>query len=297
MTLPAALYELRRAVATLAATLVLGAPLACTSETQVNLLEPLSTAASSSGSDTGSSDGSASPDADSKDAAATLDAAPESQHLIHRYSFDGDGIAVLDSVGNADGELRGGATLDGYGHVTLDGQDDYVNLPNGLISGLTDATLVAWLAWSGGPCWQRVFDFGSTDAGEDMVGNATSSVFATTLACPGNGPSTAFGTTGIEASVDSNMPFPQLENQPIAVVLDVTNAKLHLYAAGVLVGTDALAHPLSEISDVNDWLGQSQWSQDVHLRGTYDEFRIYDIALSPAQLAAVDQAGPDVVTP
>jgi hypothetical protein len=33
------------------------------------------------------------------------------------------------------------------------------------------------------------------------------------------------------------------------------------------------------------------------LRGTYDEFRIYDIALSPAELAAVEKAGPDVVTP
>ena len=108
-------------------------------------------------------------------------------HLIHRYSFDGEGTQVVDSVGSADGSLQNGAVLDGAGHVTLDGKDDYVNLPNGLLSGLTDATLVAWLAWSGGPEWQRVFDFGSTDAGEDMVGNATSSLFLTPKANPGTG--------------------------------------------------------------------------------------------------------------
>src|SRR4051794_35764219 len=66
------------------------------------------------------------------------DAAPSGPHLIHRYSFDtsattNDDTLVRDSVGNAHGVLKGGATLDGAGHATLDGRDDYVDLPNGLV--------------------------------------------------------------------------------------------------------------------------------------------------------------------
>jgi len=261
---------------------------ACSGETHVTLLAPIVSQAGATGNDAPEGGGGGS-------ASAGTDAAPPSSsaHLIHRYSFDGDGMRVIDSIGSAHGNLEGGAVLDGAGHATLDGVDDYVNLPNGLLSGLTDATLVAWLAWNGGPCWQRVFDFGSTDAGEDRVGNATSSLFATPLRCPGKGPATSFETTtSLLGSVDSDTPFPVLKVSAIAVVVDTTRQELRLYAAGVRLGTGTVAS-LSLLSDTNDWLGRSQWVQDVHLRGTYDEFRIYDEALSDADLAALDAAGPD----
>jgi hypothetical protein len=256
----------------------------------VNLLEPQL-----------SRDASTAPEAGgASDDAATADAAPSATHLIHRYnfaSFGGDNTRIVDLVGGQNGVLKGGATLDGAGHATLDGHDDYVDLPNGLVSSLTNATLIAWLSWNGGNCWQRVFDFGSTDTGEDTANSATTSIFATPLRCPGSGPATAYETTTeLLGHVDSDTPFPQLQNVPIAVVYDVTGGQMRLYAAGTLLGT-GMAAPLSMLSDVNDWLGRSQWIQDDHLQGTYDEFRIYDIALSPAELAAVEKAGPDVVDP
>ncbi len=256
----------------------------------MRLLEPALDGTSAPTADASAGSGGSPTEAGAPDAGAT------SPHLIHRYSFDGEGTHVVDSIGGADGNLMNGASLDGYGHATLDGKDDYVNLPNGLISGLTNATIIAWLAWNGGPCWQRVFDFGSTDAGEDMVGNATTSVFATPLRCPENGPATAIETTSIMGSVDANTMFPQLENAPITVVFDVTGGELRLYSNHAFIGSGAV-EPLSMIMDVNDWLGQSQWTQDDHLRGTYDEFRIYDIALTPAEVAAVESAGPDAVAP
>ncbi|HEX3777519.1 MAG TPA: LamG domain-containing protein, partial [Polyangiaceae bacterium] len=116
----------------------------CTSETRVSLLpiEETDVTQTPEASAPDAADGSDSASGSDSDA-ATVDAAPSAAalHLIHRYSFNGDGTAAVDSVGGADGELKGGATLDGYGHATLDGVDDYVNLPNGLISNLTDATL------------------------------------------------------------------------------------------------------------------------------------------------------------
>jgi len=227
------------------------------------------------------------------DAAAPPALAPS--HLIHRYSFDGDGTRAVDSVGSADGRLQGGAVLDGAGHATLDGTDDYIDLPNGLLSGSSDATLIAWLAWNGGPCWQRVFDFGSTDAGEDQVGNATSSLFATPKRCPGTGPATSFTTVSNEfGSVDSDIAFPVLSVSALAVVVDSNAHELRLYAAGESLGKGK-TQPLALLSDENDWLGRSQWVQDTYLRGTYDEFRIYDAALSDADLAALEAAGPDAL--
>ena len=263
--------------------------LACSGETRVTLLAPIETQPDSGGTtdaaaDTGS-------DAASRPPLAAL-------HLIHRYSFEGEGTRVVDSVGAADGSAEGGAVLDGAGHITLDGKDDYVNLPNGLVSGLKDATLIAWIVWSGGPCWQRVFDFGSTDAGEDRVGKATSSLFLTPLRCPGTGPATSLQTIGNQfGSVDSDAPFPELKRSVIAAVVDMTRNELRLYAAGKSLGT-GMARSLAELSDENDWLGRSQWVQDTHfMQGTYDEFRIYDVALSDADLAALEAAGPDALAP
>jgi hypothetical protein len=52
---------------------------------------------------------------------------------------------------------------------------------------------------------------------------------------------------------------------------------------------------LEAIDDVNNWLGRSQWRQDFNLPGAYNEFRIYDSALSSADVAAIYALGPDDV--
>ena len=284
--------------------LLASALLAACGETHVTLLEPIAGHGAGSapvdaslGGDGGRSGGSSG----RGDAGSQFTSNPG--HLLHRYSFDGEGTSVLDTVGSAEGELMGGATLDRAGHVTLDGTDDYVNLPNGLLSGLTDTTLVAWLTWNGGhACWQRVFDFGSSDAGEDNVGNATSSLFATPLRCgaapdggAARGPTTVFETTeGILASVDSDTAFPLQTKAMLAVVVDSKARALRLYAAGERLSTERVVS-LAQLTGDNDWLGRSQWVQDPYLRGTYDEFRIYDAALSDAELAALEAVGPDAL--
>ncbi|MDF3068902.1 MAG: hypothetical protein K0R38_4503, partial [Polyangiaceae bacterium] len=89
--------------------------------------------------------------------------------LIHRYDFEGNGTTVLDRVGAAHGSVTQGATLsklDGRGVVLLGGgtAGAYVDLPNKLMSTLTNVTLEAWVTWGGGKAWQRVFDFGDSTA-------------------------------------------------------------------------------------------------------------------------------------
>jgi uncharacterized protein len=50
---------------------------------------------------------------------------------------------------------------------------------------------------------------------------------------------------------------------------------------------------LSQLRDVNNWLGRSQFILDPEFAGTYYDFRIYSTALTQAQISASLAAGPD----
>jgi len=118
--------------------------------------------------------------------------------LVHRYSFDGTGTVATDSVGAADGTVVG-ARLARTGSVVLAGgsTDQYVDLPNGIIHPLIDATIEVWLTWDGGTGWQRIFDFGSSNAPEGSRGGAVTTLFLTP---EGGGPG---GMIGAFAGVDA----------------------------------------------------------------------------------------------
>ena len=82
-------------------------------------------------------------------------------------------------MGNADGVLKGeGAAFDGNGQLSLPGGTTsaadpaagYVDLPNGIISPLVNVSFEAWVTWAGpASAWQRIFDFGTSAGGEDVV--------------------------------------------------------------------------------------------------------------------------------
>lgn len=112
---------------------------------------------------------------------SVLAAAPASADLIHRWNFEGTGTVVSDVVGGAHGVVMGGAGLNGNGGCQLDGVDDFVDLPNGLLGGLTDVTFEGWLNWdANAPVnWQRIFDFGNSIGGEDQQGGGTNYLMLT----------------------------------------------------------------------------------------------------------------------
>jgi hypothetical protein len=227
---------------------------------------------------------------------------PLQTSLIHRYSFDGEATVVLDSKGAAHGQLLG-TKLPGDSTLPLGGErtGQYVNLPNGIVSGLSDATFEAWLTWSGGALWQRIFDFGSNTSGEDMQGaDGTSYLFLTTKASPEMPtlPTTirvAYSQKGQadEEYCNAPMAFPTGAETHVAVVIDHTAKSMALYQDGALLRDCPLKRPLSAIDDVNNWLGHSNYVADVDLSGIFDEFRIYSAALSAAEIADSFMAGPD----
>ncbi len=217
--------------------------------------------------------------------------------LVHRYSFDGIGTVAIDSVGAAHGTVVG-AQLTGTGSLVLAGgtTDQYVDLPNGIIHPLIDATIEVWLTWDGGPGWQRIFDFGSSDAPEGSRGVAVTTLFLTPA---GGGPGGLIGAfyggdvARGETQVSSGIALKTRTMVEVAFVIDPTHQQLILYRDGQFEAREVLIGSLSMLNDVNDWLGRSQFAVDTSLAGTLYEFRIYDAALSPAMLQESFLGGTD----
>lgn len=233
--------------------------------------------------------------------------------LIHRFSFNGQPgtTVVTDSVGTAHGELVGlnpsVNDFNGTGQLSLAGgawdaaNIAYVNLPNGLVSTLSNVTLEGWATWRGGPANQRFFDFGMSSGAPDGAGGFGEDVVASPgrsymfLTPSGNtNPRFAIkqGTAGENPNITSTAALVQNTNSHFAVVYDPPNGVARLYINGRRMGTAAAAQPLSTVDDRNVWIGRSMWPDPI-LNGLFDEFRIYNGPLSDANIAASFAAGPN----
>ena len=212
--------------------------------------------------------------------------------LIHRYSFDDTGTTVTDSVGNANGTLMGGSQSGGI--VTFSGSN-YVELPGGLISSLSAATLEVWYSWSGGSAWQRIFDFGVSDAGAGSQGMGESYVFLTPQAIDSSGYLRAAFTIsgGNSNEVYADAAAASQTNTTVHVTVTMSANTLALYRGGNFETSAAMPGSLSSLQDDSNWLGRSQFSQDPGFSGNIREFRIYNAALTAGQVQASDSLGPD----
>lgn len=213
----------------------------------------------------------------------------------HRFDFSGTGSEVHDLVGARSGVVLGGARLDGSGQLRLDGVDDYVDLPNHLLGDADAVSFVLWVAGPDGPAYWRIFDFGTSRDGEDpTVFTAGSYYIALT-------PESGFTPSGLVALAADGGPssqyvapsFFELGSQRVAlaVVVDSASDLLQLYVDGQVVSQAEYPADLSEIEDVNNWLGRSQYSADPYFPGIYDEFRIYHRALSGCEVSAITARG------
>lgn len=235
---------------------------------------------------------------------------PPATELKHRYSFSEapGSTTTADSKGTADGTIKGlGADFDGAGKLTLPGggasnaAEDaiagYVDLPNGIISSLVNATFEVWVSWPSVAHWGRVFDFGTSGGGENISDGNGNYVFLTPFtSATAPGGSMRFAVRDPRTSSELtvlNIPSPAAGAEVyVAVSYDYTGNTTRMYQNGALVATNTAATPFAILNDVNNWLGRSQWG-DAMFAGTYNEFRIWEGALSADEIAANYAAGPD----
>lgn len=184
----------------------------------------------------------------------------------------------------------------------------YIDLPNGIVSARTDMTLNIWLRVDSINPWDRVFDFGSTDTGVGNQGGELLSPggggngqeYIILAAHRGTTPDTQRMDAYINASpvntTDTQAVYPLNQEHLFTFVWDDIGGGLSTqswYLNGVLQGQSGqFAMQLSQINDVNNWLGRSNWTADANTDGTYDMFAMYDTAFSPAEVAAAFAAGP-----
>ena len=218
---------------------------------------------------------------------------------IHRYSFDGN---ANDSVGGADLTLFNGASVaggqlvlanDGVNNNPATGQ--YAELPGGTVSAIGgDATFEAWVTRTAdGNNWQRVIDFGG-GTGEYLFISGKGGIGG-----PENEPSLLefrddTDAVGLQRAIAAELPVDSLVH--LAAVIDETNGEARYYVDGTLVNTTPLGgFDLDNLVDNQNWLGRSQFGADAFLAGDFDEFRIFDQALTDDQVLGNFLAGPNTL--
>jgi hypothetical protein len=245
--------------------------------------------------------------------------------IRHRYSFSKEGDTVArDSVGGADGNLNDNVQVSG-GQLILNADSThlqltsagYVDLPIGdTIGSLTNATFETWCTWDHrlGQTWSRVFDFGN-DTTTNMfftlrTGNTQAPRFSITTNGGGNEEQLSFyapvalrsptpipPTTNVYAYANTAENGTPVETH-LVVTIDAVNQIATAYINGVPAATNYNYdyNPSIMGSTTNNYLGKSQYA-DPYFSGSINEFRIYDRALSAAEIAANFAAGPDGTPP
>ncbi len=206
--------------------------------------------------------------------------------LIHRYSFnETGGASVADSVGGPvwAGTLPNGGTLSGGQLALSSGSQQYASLPTGIVSSLSNITVMAWADLSSASGWSRIFDFGN---------DTTTYMFLT----PQNGITStlrfAITTNGAGGEQQINCSSTLSTGAWHQVAVTLNSGTGILYVDGAAVGTNSgmTINPSSLGSTVNNYIGKSQYA-DPYLAGSLDEFRIYNVGLSSAEIAATAALG------
>lgn len=245
----------------------------------------------------------------------SLTVTPTSPTLIHRYSFSAaSGSTVPDSVGGADGSLAGGYTLSG-GQINFDGSSGYVQLPAGLLTGLTAVTIETWGSF-GNPLNTNanLFAFGNAELqgnGEDYITmQPVNGVSGNAQVGFGQGdPGNAGERDGL-----SSTPMAGRSNLHIVAVYNPMGGYEAFYTNGVLAVSISMFNDLIDPvafngpmfaqqsilnftlgTDPVNYIGHSLYSADPTLNGSVSEFRIYSTALTPSQIAADYALGPNQV--
>ena len=200
-------------------------------------------------------------------------------HLLAYFKMDGN---ADDSSVNGYHATEVGSPVyaTGYGGqaMDLDAVDDYVQLSPD-VSKSDDITIAAWVNWDGIGTWSRIFDFGT---GTDRY------LFLT----PKSGDNTlrfAIKNGGGEQIVETST-LAAGTWVHVAVTLNGNTARLYVNGSLAASNSSVTINP-SDFNPSANYIGKSQYA-DPLFDGRIDEFRIYNYALSAAEVDALAGAPP-----
>ena len=187
-----------------------------------------------------------------------------------------------DSLGNFPGTSSGSPAY-GTGRIgrgmVFDGADDTVSLPEAA-GDYQDISVAAWVFWNGGAQYQRVFDFGNgTTQNLYLSPNAAGNLRFELV----NG--------GVGQQVNTT---PLATGQWVHLVVTLNGNTATLYVNGAAAGTNnAITINPGDFKPRFNYIGKSQWP-DPLFNGVIDGFRIYNYAITPAEIAVLMDEVPAV---
>ena len=196
--------------------------------------------------------------------------------LTHRYSFDTD---ASDSVGGANGTLQGAAFMTN-GTVALNGSNSYVRLPNDLFTNYASCSIEVW------------FTDASVNTTNSQLYTFSGANGALIYQLDGRG---SCISNGIVQQV--NLLSPAVGGTTHLIwTQDGTAQTAALYVNGTLAAqnTNFTVTPAGIGSTATDCIGGAGTITTVsNFNGSILEFRIYQGALTPLDVAVLDAFGPD----
>lgn len=223
----------------------------------------------------------------------TAHAAEVTDGLVLKYDLtQASGTTVVDSSGNGkDGTLNGGGTWGGANGLALDGADDHVKLPDNIMAGLSSIT-VSTEVYVEPTQANPYFIWG--------LGNSATSN-------SGTGYFFASGDAFRAGLTLTNWQGEKVTSKGAALARGVwktvtytqTGTTGTLYEDGVQVAqnTAVTVEPgaIGGGTTTNNNIGKSNYAADKFLKGKLRNFRIYDRALSAAEVASLGPSDADIV--
>lgn len=215
----------------------------------------------------------------------------EHNSLVHRYSFNDPtgSTTVADSVGGPswNGVLPKGGTFGGGRLALSSANQQFVQLPQGILSNYAAVTIEAWVSFPGqlpGNCFFYGFGNSSGNSGENYI------------FCAPQGGRIAItdGNYAGEQNAGSGTDFSFQTNLHLVAIYDPPAGSLALYTNGALAAVNAgVTLPMSVVNDIYSYIGRSLYPPDPYPDLILDEFRIYAGPLHPNEIAATQGLGPD----
>jgi hypothetical protein len=152
--------------------------------------------------------------------------------------------------------------------LSFDGIDDYIELPDGMVSSLNDFTFICWFNTNVNDPWTRLMDFGSSTAVNMFLTPSYSGTNIPRFAIKQSG--------GGEQQITSSSSLNQGQWYHIAVTIDDNTNTGKMYLDGMLIAENnsMTTRPSSLGNTTNNYFGKSQYN-DPYLDGMIDDISIW----------------------
>lgn len=207
---------------------------------------------------------------------------PTPEELVGHWTLDETtGTTANDSSGkDMHGTLTGGLSFNNdsvSGQVgaalDFDGNDDYIDLPNGFNDFVKGCTISLWVYPTAVQDWARFIDLGNGSSSDNIWFGRRSNSNDLAFECWSGGSS-----NGLVSAADA---ITLNEWQMFTVTVD-QSGNVRLFKNGQLIQTGTSAP--SSVIRTNNYIGRSNWSADDYYQGYMDDIRIYNYNLSDAEV-------------